>query len=59
MSNLKIDQEELYNDLSRDLYNLGLVLRKKYRLLTISYNVFVGGLVLSVLVFLIIYMLMA
>lgn len=59
MDNLKVDQEQLYNDLSRDLYNLGLVLRKKYRLLTISYNVFVGGLVLSVLVFLIIYVLMA
>lgn len=59
MSNLKIDQEQLYNDLSRDLYNLGLVLRKKYRLLTISYNVFVGGLVLSVMVFLVIYILMA
>ncbi|MEZ4995051.1 MAG: DUF5706 domain-containing protein [Saprospiraceae bacterium] len=59
MSNLKVDQEQLYNDLSRDLYNLGLVLRKKYRLLTISYNVFVGGLVLSVMVFLIIYVLMA
>jgi hypothetical protein len=59
MDNLKIDQEQLYNDLSRDLYNLGLVLRKKYQLLTISYNVFVGGLVLSVLVFLAIYILMA
>lgn len=59
MDNLKIDQEQLYNDLSRDLYNLGLVLQKKYQLLTISYNVFVGGLVLSVLVFLAIYILMA
>ncbi|PHN07655.1 Pycsar system effector family protein [Flavilitoribacter nigricans] len=59
MDNLKVDQEQLYNDLSRDLYNLGLVLRKKYQLLTISYNVFVGGLVLSVLVFLAIYVLMA
>jgi hypothetical protein len=59
MSNLKVDQEQLYNDLSRDLYNLGLVLRKKYRLLTISYNVFVGGLVLSVMVFLVIYVVMA
>lgn len=59
MDNLKVDQEKLYSDLSRDLYNLGLVLRKKYRLLTISYNVFVGGLVLSVLVFLVIYVVMA
>lgn len=49
---LKEDQEVLYDDLSRDLYNLGLVLRKKYRLLTYAYRIFVGGLVLSFLVFL-------
>jgi predicted metal-dependent HD superfamily phosphohydrolase len=50
---LKEDQEILYDDLSRDLYNLGAVLRKKYRLLSIAYRVFVGGLALSVLTFLI------
>lgn len=44
---LKKDQEILYDDLSRDLYNLGAVLRKKYRLLTYAYRIFVGGLVLS------------
>jgi hypothetical protein len=50
---LKEDQEILYDDLSRDLYNLGAVLRKKYRLLSIAYRVFVGGLALSVLTFLV------
>ncbi|GJM34343.1 MAG: hypothetical protein DHS20C18_33440 [Saprospiraceae bacterium] len=49
---LKTDQELLYDELSRDLYNLGAVLKKKYRLLTIAYFVFVGGLVLSFLLFL-------
>lgn len=49
---LKKDQNLLYDDLSRDLYNLGNVLDKKYRLLTISYRVFVGGLVVSFLLFL-------
>lgn len=52
LRDLKEDQEVLYDDLSRDLYNLGLVLRKKYRLLTYAYRTFVGGLVLSFLVFL-------
>ena len=50
---LKKDQELLYDDLSRDLYNLGMVLRKKYRLLAISYRVFLGGLVLSILTLLV------
>lgn len=50
---LKKDQELLYDDLARDLYNLGVVLQKKYRLLTVAYRVFIGGLVISVLAFLI------
>ncbi|MCB0577959.1 MAG: HD domain-containing protein [Phaeodactylibacter sp.] len=49
---LKEDQEVLYDDLSRDLYNLGQVLQKKYRLLTYAYRVFVGGLALSFIAFL-------
>ena len=56
LNDLKADQNRLYEDLGRDLYNLGLVLRKKYYLLSISYNIFVGGLVLSVLSFIIIYL---
>jgi len=50
LRDLKKDQEILYDDLSRDLYNLGKVLRKKYRLLTIAYRVFVGGLALSMII---------
>jgi hypothetical protein len=50
---LKKDQELLYDDLARDLYNLGVVLQKKYQLLTVAYRVFIGGLVLSVIAFLI------
>lgn len=46
---LKRDQEILYDDLSRDLYTLGVVLQKKYSLLTIAYRIFVVGLVLSLL----------
>ncbi|MEL6253187.1 MAG: Pycsar system effector family protein [Bacteroidota bacterium] len=49
---LRTDQEKLYDNLSRDLYGLGKVLRKKYRLLGISYRVFIVGLVGSFLSFL-------
>lgn len=52
LSSLKTDQNDLYDDLSRDLYNLGQVLKKKYRLLNYSYWAFVGGLVVSFLTFL-------
>jgi predicted metal-dependent HD superfamily phosphohydrolase len=51
---LKNQKEELYNSMSIDIYHLGAVLMKKYRLLSWSYNVFMGGLVLSGLGFIII-----
>ena len=54
---MKMDQESLYDDLARDLYDLGQVLHRKYLLLTISYNTFVGGLFLAVTSFLIVYLL--
>jgi len=54
---LKKDQELLYDDLSRDLYNLGKVLKEKYRLLTIAYRIFMGGLICTVLVFVLAYFL--
>lgn len=55
LNKLKADQERLYNSMSVDLYNLGLVLKEKYRLLTISYNIFMIGLTLTVLAFIIIF----
>jgi len=48
LRDLKEDQEILYDDLSKDLYSLGQVLLRKYRLLTLSYRVFIGGLIASV-----------
>lgn len=56
LSDLKHDQNRLYDDMARDLYQLGAVLRKKYRLLNLSYNIFVGGLVLAVITFAFIYL---
>ncbi|MBR9999992.1 MAG: HD domain-containing protein [Cyclobacteriaceae bacterium] len=51
LSDLKRDQQELYDSMSRDTYNLGKVLKEKYRLLSISYTVFMIGLTLSVIGF--------
>lgn len=45
------DPEFLYSSMSRDLYFLGIVLAKKYRYLTICYNIFMYGLILSILAF--------
>ena len=38
--------------MTRDLYFLGKVLDKKYRFLTMSYNIFMVGFVATVLTFL-------
>lgn len=42
----------LYGNLSRDLYYLGKVLDRKYRFLSISYNIFMVGFAATVLTFL-------
>ena len=41
----------VYDQMALDLYGLGLVLQRKYRLLWISYTVFMAGLALSVVLF--------
>jgi predicted metal-dependent HD superfamily phosphohydrolase len=56
MQELKKDQTLLYDELSRDLYSLGLVLQKKYRLLTYAYRAFITGLILSVFSFVVVYL---
>jgi predicted metal-dependent HD superfamily phosphohydrolase len=45
------DNDYLYNSLIKDLYFLGLVLEKKYRLLRITYNIFMIGIIISVIAF--------
>lgn len=46
------DSELLYGNMTRDLYHLGKVLDKKYRYLSISYNIFMAGFAATVLTFL-------
>ncbi len=45
------DADFLYSSMSRDLYYLGIVLAKKYQYLSICYNIFMYGLIISVLSF--------
>lgn len=54
MNEVMEDREFLYNTLIRDVFSQGVVLGRKFRLLRLAYNVFMFGLVLSVLVFLIV-----
>lgn len=45
------DPEFLYSSMSRDLYFLGIVLAKKYQYLSICYNIFMYGIILSMVAF--------
>jgi predicted metal-dependent HD superfamily phosphohydrolase len=47
------DREFLYGSLTRDVYSQGVVLGRKYRLLRVAYNVFMFGVIASVLAFVI------
>jgi predicted metal-dependent HD superfamily phosphohydrolase len=50
------DGEFLYGSLIRDVYAQGVVLGKKYHLLRISYNIFMYGQIVAVLVFMLAYL---
>ncbi|AXG72898.1 HD domain-containing protein [Flavobacterium arcticum] len=45
------DRKYLYDSMIKDLYYLGLVLNRKYKLLRITYNIFMIGILVSVAVF--------
>jgi len=53
MKELMEDREYLYNNLIRDIYYLGVVLGKKYRYLRYAYNIFMYGLILSVILYIV------
>lgn len=53
MNEMMKDRAYIYNTMIKDLYFLGIVLEKKYRLLRIAYNLFMFGIVLSVIAFVI------
>lgn len=51
MKELIKDKDYIYSSLTKDLYFLGVVLERKYRLLRWTYTIFMVGMVLSVIVF--------
>jgi hypothetical protein len=46
------DEEHLYSTMIKNQYTLGKILSKKFRLVKIAYNVFMIGIILTVIVFL-------
>ncbi len=53
MTELMMDKEYIYDTMIKDLYFLGRVLHKKYKILRITYTVFIIGIVSSVISFII------
>ncbi|WP_295121985.1 Pycsar system effector family protein [uncultured Chitinophaga sp.] len=53
METIMTNSEYLYGNMIQDIFHLGVVLGRKYKLLRISYNIFMFGLVVSVLAFVI------
>jgi predicted metal-dependent HD superfamily phosphohydrolase len=51
MKEMMNDSEFLYSSMTRDIYFLGKVLGKKYKMLRIAYNIFMYGFVISVVAF--------
>jgi hypothetical protein len=52
------DKEYMFSAMTKDLYYLGKVLDKKYRILRWNYNIFMFGIIISVLAFAISYKLL-
>ena len=52
------DRDYLYSSIVKDNYFLGVVLAKKYRYLRIAYNIFMYGLILTVIAFVVAYTLL-
>ena len=59
MKEMMNDKDYLYGSMIKDIYFLGIVLARKYKLLRISYNFFMFGLVISILAFGVAFMLSA
>ncbi|WP_299016401.1 Pycsar system effector family protein [uncultured Polaribacter sp.] len=51
ISEMMTDKDYLYGSLTKDLYFLGLVLNRKYKILRITYAVFMIGIIASVIAF--------
>lgn len=52
------DKDYLYSSMSKDLYFLGKVLDRKYRILRLTYSIFMIGIIVSVIAFVVSYKLL-
>lgn len=53
MQSLMVDTDYLYDSLVKDIYYLGVVLGRKYKLIRLAYNIFMYGIIITVLAFII------
>jgi Pycsar effector protein len=51
MRQMMLDTDYLYGSLIKDIYYLGAVLGRKYNLIRLAYNIFMVGIIVSVLAF--------
>ena len=51
MNEMMQDRDYLYGSMTKDLYYLGLVLDRKYKILRRTYTVFMFGIIISVIAF--------
>jgi hypothetical protein len=51
MRKMMVDTDYLYGSLIKDIYSLGTVLGRKYKLIRIAYNIFMIGIIISVVAF--------
>jgi predicted metal-dependent HD superfamily phosphohydrolase len=53
MKKMMVDTDYLYGSLIKDIYYLGVILGRKYKLIRLAYNVFMIGIIVSVIAFVI------
>ncbi len=51
MNEMIADKDYIYSSMTKDLYFLGLVLHRKYKILRWTYNIFMTGIIVSVIAF--------
>lgn len=51
MGEMMKDRDYLYSSMKKDLYFLGLVLNRKYKILRLTYTIFMTGIIISVIAF--------
>ena len=51
MKKMMVDTDYLYGSLVKDIYYLGVILGRKYKLIRLAYNIFMIGIIVSVIAF--------